>query len=166
LKLMANGLASLIDTSGTKYYTLGYWRRSSVVEQGTHKPLVTSSNLVAATFCFPGDCRLAYNVDLELRIDSLASLFPKLGKRRMFGGICYLLNGNMCAGIYREYLIVRTSEEIARGLLKSKDVKPFDITGKAMKGWVMVSPDYVETNDELFSLVKLGIDFAESLPRK
>jgi hypothetical protein len=109
---------------------------------------------------------MAYNIDLEYRIDSLSYRFGTLVKRKMFGGIGYLLNGNMCFGIYREYLILRTSPGKAEEILKSEYTKPFDITGRAMKGWLMISPDYVETNDGLISMLQLGFDFAATLPPK
>jgi len=110
---------------------------------------------------------MAYNQDLEYRIDRLKDRFGVIAKMKMFGGICYLLNGNMSFGIYKEYLIVRTSKEKAEDLLQNEEyIKPFDITGKPMKGWIMVSPDYVETEDELLRMLKLGISFAETLPKK
>jgi len=110
---------------------------------------------------------MPYNLDLEYRIDHLAKRFGLLTKKKMFGGVCYLMNGNMSFGIYKEYLIVRTSKDQAEDLLKNEEyIKPFDITGKPMKGWVMVSPDYVETEDELLNILQLGIDFVGNLPKK
>ena len=107
---------------------------------------------------------MAYNIDLEHRIDKMIDRLGDISKRKMFGGIGYLLNGNMCFGIHREYLIIRTSEEKAEELLKSDYIRAFDITGRPMKGWVMVSPDYVETEDQLLDMLKTGIGFAGSLP--
>jgi len=110
---------------------------------------------------------MPYNLDLEHRIDHLTDPFGELIKKRMFGGVGYLKNGNMCFGIHKEYLIVRTSKDQAEDLLKNEEyIKPFDITGKPMKGWVMVSPDYVETEDELLEMLKLGISFTETMPKK
>lgn len=109
---------------------------------------------------------MAYNLDLEYRIDKLTGTLGDIGKKKMFGGVGYLMNGNMCFGIHKEYLIVRTSAEKAEELLNSEDISPFDITGRPMKGWVMVSPDYVETDDELLAMLKLGIDFVKTLPGK
>ena len=109
---------------------------------------------------------MPYNLDLEYRIEGLIAQFGGITKKKMLGGIGYLLNGNMCFGIHKEYLITRTSEEKAQELLKSEYITTFDITGKPMKGWLMVSPDYVETDEQLLSMLKLGINFAESLPRK
>ena len=110
---------------------------------------------------------MAYNQDLEYRIDRLTDRFGEIAKKKMFGGICYLLNGNMCFGIYTEYLIVRTSKDKAEALLQNEEyIKPFDITVRAMKGWVMVSPDFIETEDELLEMLELGINFTETLPKK
>jgi TfoX/Sxy family transcriptional regulator of competence genes len=109
---------------------------------------------------------MPYNLDLEYRIDKLSGQFGEVAKKKMFGGICYLLNGNMCFGIYKEYLIVRTSAEKAKELLTSEYITPFNITGKPMKGWVMVSPDYVETDAQLVTMLKLGVDFVKGLPGK
>jgi TfoX/Sxy family transcriptional regulator of competence genes len=110
---------------------------------------------------------MPYNLDLEYRIDRLTDQLGLLMKKRMFGGVGYLKNGNMCFGIHKEYLIVRTTKDKAEDLLKNEEyIKPFDITGKPMKGWVMVSPDYVETEDELLEMLKLGISFTETMPKK
>jgi len=109
---------------------------------------------------------MAYNTDLEYRIDKLASPLAELHKRKMFGGIGYMLNGNMCCAIHKDYLIIRTSIQKAGELLKDEYIMPFDITGRAMKGWLMISHDYIETDAELSSMVKLGIDFARNLAPK
>jgi TfoX/Sxy family transcriptional regulator of competence genes len=109
---------------------------------------------------------MAYNLDLEYRIDRLTGRLGEISKKKMFGGIGYLMNGNMCFGIHKEYLIIRTSIDKAEDLLNSEYITPFDITGKPMKGWVMVSPDYVETEDQLLEMLKLGVSFVKNLPAK
>ncbi|MFC2022572.1 TfoX/Sxy family protein [Chloroflexota bacterium] len=109
---------------------------------------------------------MPYNLDLEYRIDRLTDRFGDITKKRMFGGVGYLINGNMCFGIHKEYLIIRTSIEKAEDLLKSEYIIPFDITGKPMKGWIMVSPDYIETEDQLLDMLKIGVNFAETISSK
>jgi hypothetical protein len=84
----------------------------------------------------------------------------------MFGGVCYLLNGNMCFGIHKESLILRVEPDKTKEMIKNQYIVPFDITGKPMKGWIMVSPDLVETDDQLRAMLGLGIDFAKNLPGK
>ena len=109
---------------------------------------------------------MGYNLDLEDRIDRLVERLGDVTKKRMFGGVGYLLSGNMCFGIHKESLVVRTSPERAEELLKSEYVSPFDITGKPMKGWLLVSPDAVETEEQLLDMLKLGIKHVRTLPRK
>ncbi|MBI2858822.1 MAG: TfoX/Sxy family protein [Chloroflexi bacterium] len=109
---------------------------------------------------------MAYNLDLEDRIDRLTGRLGEIAKKKMFGGIGYLMHGNMCFGIHKESLMLRTSAEKAEKLLKSEYVTPFDITGKPMKGWLLVSPDAVETDDQLLKMLRLGIRFVQTLPKK
>lgn len=109
---------------------------------------------------------MSYNQDLEYRIDQLIPEFGEITKKKMFGGIGYMMKGNMCFGIHKEYLILRTSIEKAGELLKEEYTKPFDITGRPMKGWIMVSSDYIETADKLLGFLETGINFVTSLPPK
>jgi hypothetical protein len=109
---------------------------------------------------------MGYNQDLEYRIDKLVGRLGEISKKRMFGGIGYLIEGNMCFGIHKEYLILRVSPEKAKGLMIDADYLPFDITGKSMKGWVMVSPDILETEEQLMEALTLGFDFTKTLPKK
>jgi TfoX/Sxy family transcriptional regulator of competence genes len=107
-----------------------------------------------------------YNERLEENIEKIIGSGKKIEKRRMFGGICYLMNGNMCFGIYKEYLIVRTGIEVAEKKLKERNVKPFDITGKAMKGWVMVGEEGWKRQDDLKEWLDLGKEYGLTLPKK
>ncbi|MGA2157642.1 MAG: TfoX/Sxy family protein [Dehalococcoidia bacterium] len=109
---------------------------------------------------------MAYNLDLEDRIDRLIDRLGQVDKKKMFGGIGYMMHGNMCFGIHKESLIVRTSPEKAKELLKNEYIAPFDITGKPMKGWLLVSPDAVETDDQLLDMLRIGVSFAKTLPKK
>ncbi len=109
---------------------------------------------------------MTYNLDLEYRIDNLKDRFDEITKKKMFGGVGYLINGNMCFGIHKEYLTLRTSIEKAEVLIEKEYITPFDITGRPMKGWLMVSPDYVETEDQLLRMLRLGKEFAKRLPKK
>jgi len=109
---------------------------------------------------------MGYNQDLEDKIDRLIDRIGELAKKKMFGGIGYLINGNMCFGIHRESLVLRTSPEKAEDLLRSEYVTPFDITGRPIKGWVLVSPDVLETDDQVLDMLRLGVSFAETLPKK
>jgi TfoX/Sxy family transcriptional regulator of competence genes len=109
---------------------------------------------------------MTYNLDLEDRIDRLKDRLGDIAKKKMFGGIGYLMRGNMCFGIHQESLVIRTFAEKAQELLKSEYFSPFDITGRPMKGWLLVSPDAMETEEQLLDMLKLGVSFVETLPGK
>jgi len=109
---------------------------------------------------------MASDEGLAQRVREL--LDEKLGfnEKKMFGGVCYLLNGNMACGILNEDLIIRTGPEKYEDYLKLPHTRKFDITGKPMKGWVMVSYEGHETDEDLFEWVQIGVNFALSLPPK
>ena len=109
---------------------------------------------------------MGYNQDLEDRIDRLTDRMGEMTKRKMFGGVGYLIDGNMCFGVHKKSLVVRISPDKAEELMRSEHVTPFDITGKPMKGWVLVSPDIVETDEHLMDMLRLGASFAETLSKK
>ena len=109
---------------------------------------------------------MPYNNLIEEKIEKIVGRWKKMEKKKMFGGICYLINGNMCFGIYREYLIVRAGTEVADIKLKEKNVKPFDITGKALKGWVMVGEQRWGKQEDLENWLNLGKEYALTLPKK
>ena len=109
---------------------------------------------------------MAYNRKIEESIDSLIFSWPDIEKRRMFGGVCYLLNGNICFGIIKDFLIVRAGTETAQEKLREKHVRHFDITGKPMNGWFMVEERGWKAADELNAWLSIGRDYAVSLPEK
>lgn len=109
---------------------------------------------------------MAYSRKIEESIESLIESWTNVEKKRMFGGVCYLINGNICFGIINDFLIVRAGEETAREKLREKHVRPFDITGKPMKGWFMVEEKGLKTSDDLNAWLAIGRDFAAALPEK
>lgn len=86
--------------------------------------------------------------------------------RKMFGGICFTLNGNMCIGVHNKNLILRVGEARAKELLIQPGIKPMDLTGKVMKGWATVLPEAIPTDADLSDYAKLAVDFVETLPPK
>ncbi len=108
---------------------------------------------------------MPYNTALEDLIDDL---LPEItpDKKKMFGGICYMINGNMSFGIWKDYLIVRMSPALAAEKLTDEHAREFDLTGKPMKGWVMVDGGAWRNRTELADWLNIGKSFALSLPRK
>jgi TfoX/Sxy family transcriptional regulator of competence genes len=96
---------------------------------------------------------MSYNLKIEEEIDSLIRPWDYVEKKKMFGGICYLINGNMCFGIWKEFLIVRAGAEKAEEKLREKHMRPFDITGKPMKGWIMVEQEGWRTPEEVLAAI-------------
>jgi len=84
----------------------------------------------------------------------------------MFGGVCHLLNGNMFCGVYKDFLILRLGEKNSNKALALPFVRPFDITGKPMKGWVMLEQDGFQVDDDLTSWLNQAREFVSSLPSK
>ena len=108
---------------------------------------------------------MAYNVKLAERIRAELGDVPFV-KKKMFGGVGFLLHGNMAVGVYKEDLIVRLNPARQDKLLKKAGVKLFDITGRPMKGWLMVEPEGCRTAKQLSAWVKEGVEFALTLPPK
>lgn len=108
---------------------------------------------------------MAYNLKLAERIRSQLDTIPFVEKK-MFGGVGFLVNENMACGVNKDNLIVRIDPEKQTALLKNPHAKPFDLTGKPMKGWLVVKADGVKTDKQLNAWVKEGLEFASSLPPK
>jgi hypothetical protein len=109
---------------------------------------------------------MPYDRGLSERLEAVFSVRAGMTHKKMFGGIGWLLNGNMVAGIYKEFLIVRVGEREAASLLKDKGVRPMDITGKPMKGWLMVSPEGYEDDGDLGRYTSAALAFVRGLPEK
>ncbi len=110
---------------------------------------------------------MAYDQEIEAAVNGLMPAGGGLTAKRMFGGVCYLYRGNMAFGILNDRLIVRLgSEEAARAQIASGRALPFDITGRAMKGWVMVPKAGLATPEDYRHWVERGLAFAGSLPPK
>ena len=108
---------------------------------------------------------MAYNLKLAERIRSELEGIPFIEKK-MFGGVGLLLNGNVACGVNKDNLIVRVDPEKHTALLKKPHAKPFDLTGKPMKGWLIVEAAGVKTDKQLSAWVKEGLEFALTLPPK
>ena len=109
---------------------------------------------------------MAFDDLLAARIRSSVSRRKGFTEKKMFGGIGFLLNGNMCIGVWKEFLILRVGPTKYEEALEEPHVKEFDITGKAMRGWVMVESVGVEDEASLKSWVQRAVSFVRGLPMK
>ncbi|MFN8435400.1 MAG: TfoX/Sxy family protein [Anaerolineales bacterium] len=110
---------------------------------------------------------MAYDLKLAERIRAEVKGLPIIEKK-MFGGVGYMLHGNMACGILEDNLIVRVALNNYEKTLKRKHVKIFTMKNgpRPMKGWVMVEPEGYKTSKQLKGWVKTGVDFAINLPPK
>lgn len=109
---------------------------------------------------------MAYDQGLAQRVRELLEELPGYQEKKMFGGICFLIFGNMACGIIKDDLIVRVGPTAYAEALRRPKTRPFDLTGRVMTGWVMVTPEGCEDDDELGDWVEKGASFARTLPAK
>jgi TfoX/Sxy family transcriptional regulator of competence genes len=109
---------------------------------------------------------MAYDDLLASRIRAQLSTLPNLVEKKMFGGIGFILQGNMACGVNKNNLIVRVGIGQYETALSRPHVRPFDMTGKPMTGWVVVEPQGYTNDAELKRWIKQGVEYAASLPPK
>lgn len=109
---------------------------------------------------------MAYDEGLAQRIREALDDQQGLEEKKMFGGVGFMVRGNMAVGVNKEDLIVRVGPEGHEAALEKPGVRVFDITGKPMKGWVTVAPEGVAEDADLAAWVEEGVAFALSLPPK
>jgi TfoX/Sxy family transcriptional regulator of competence genes len=109
---------------------------------------------------------MAYDQGLAQRIREELDQIPNLSEKEMFGGIGFMVNGNMACGVNKEEMIVRVGPENYDQALKKPHTRVFDFTGRPMKGWVMIAPEGYESDEDLKYWIEQGVSFAQSLPQK
>lgn len=110
---------------------------------------------------------MPYNQTLSQRIRSILEEHPSIIEKKMFGGVGFILRGNMACGVQGDDLIVRVGTEKNDVALSQPYVRPFmGSGGKPMAGWVLVAPEGVSTDQDLRQWIELGCEFALSLPEK
>jgi TfoX/Sxy family transcriptional regulator of competence genes len=110
---------------------------------------------------------MAYDTELADRIRELIAAERGVEEKRMFGGLAFLINGNMSvAASGRGGLMVRVPPDDAEKLLAREHVEPMVMAGREARGWLRVSLDGVQTKRQLRAWVNRGVDYAKSLPPK
>ena len=109
---------------------------------------------------------MPYNEEIEKRISHIVSRWGHTEAKKMFGGMCHLLHGNMFCGVYKDFLILRLGKKGADEALKLPTVREFDITGRPMKGWAMVEEKGFKNDKTLESWLNQAKAFVETLPKK
>jgi hypothetical protein len=109
---------------------------------------------------------MVYDKGLAQRVREILEDEPGFAEKNMFGGICFLLFGNMVCGIIKDDMIVRVGTDRYAEMLKMPHTSKFDLTGKAMKGWVVVLSAALDSDEELGNWVERAMSFVRTLPPK
>ena len=109
---------------------------------------------------------MAYDENAAARLRAELGTLPGLTEKKMFGGICFLLGGNMVCGVLGDDLIMRVGAAQYATSLAQPGARVFDFSGKPMAGWVTVAPAGYAAAENLARWVKLAVGYAGSLPVK
>jgi TfoX/Sxy family transcriptional regulator of competence genes len=109
---------------------------------------------------------MAYDEGLATRVREVLGDQPGLAEKQMFGGLAFLVDGNMACGVRGDDLIVRMAADAAEEAMGEPGTRAFDLTGRPMKGWLMVAADGHAEDDDLRRWVDRGLAHARSLPPK
>jgi TfoX/Sxy family transcriptional regulator of competence genes len=103
---------------------------------------------------------MAYNEKLADRVREMIFLtHKKVEEKRMFGGLCFMVNNKMCVGVEQERLMVRLDPAIYEEVMEKGGCKPMDFTGKVMKGYVFVAIEELNTKRKLEYWMKLALEY-------
>jgi hypothetical protein len=108
---------------------------------------------------------MAYDEKLAERIRKVLASTPGVVEKRMFGGVAFLLHGNMLVGVHKDSLLARIAPEETERALRDDNVRLFEITGRPMKGWILVDPDGL-TGAKLGKWIERARGFVTTLPHK
>ena len=109
---------------------------------------------------------MAYDRQLAMQVRAALSKEETMTEREMFGGIGFMVAGNMACGVTGDDLIVRVGPDNYESALNEAGVSEFDMTGRPMRGWVVVESAAMPTDSELRRWVQRGVTFARTLPAK
>ena len=109
---------------------------------------------------------MGYDEGLAERIRELMADVPDVTEKKMFGGLCVLVSGNMCCGILGDSLMARVGPDHYETCLGLPHVQEMDFTGRPMKGMVYVAPEGIAEDEDLKRWIDRCLAFAETLPRK
>ena len=109
---------------------------------------------------------MAYDEQFADRVRRLLTAFPGVAERKMFGGLAFLLRGNMCCGVVGDELMVRVGAESYEAALLEPHAREMDFTGRPIRGFIYVAGEGVASEGDLRAWVERGARYAESLPAK
>ena len=109
---------------------------------------------------------MAYDEGVAQRVREALQQIQGVTEKKMFGGIAFMINGNMCAGVVGDTLMLRVGPENYEPALKQPHVRQMDFTGRPLTGYVYVAPEGFEDDADLARWIDLGWRFVRGLPAK
>jgi len=109
---------------------------------------------------------MAFDQGLAQRLREQLAATGGVTEKQMFGGIAFLVDGNMCVGVIGEELIARVGLDATEAALGRPGSRLFDFSGRPMKGWITVAPDALEDDDALAAWIDDALGFVRTLPPK
>jgi TfoX/Sxy family transcriptional regulator of competence genes len=109
---------------------------------------------------------MAYDLGLADRIRVVLGRLGDFSERKMFGGLCFLVNGHMCCGIVKSDLMLRLTPEAVLKALGETHTRPMDFTGKPMKSMIYVAAAGIDSDSALDRWVRTAVEVARALPAK
>jgi hypothetical protein len=109
---------------------------------------------------------MTYDAALETLLDQTTRSWRSVQKKKMFGGVVYMSHGNICIGIWRDHLILRAGDATKAMIVRDTRFRPFDVTGRAMQGWAMLSPEGWQDSDLRREAIAKARSFCRTLPDK
>jgi len=109
---------------------------------------------------------MAYNEELADRVRVVLAVRKDVTERKMFGGLSFMLGGNMCCGVIKDDLVVRVGPDRYEDTLAEPHARPMDFTGRPLRGMVYVGPEGCRTDRAVAKWVRRAVEFAASLPKK
>ncbi|PZC45875.1 MAG: TfoX N-terminal domain-containing protein [Chloroflexi bacterium] len=109
---------------------------------------------------------MAYDETLAMRVRSILHTPLNVVEKKMFGGLTFMVQGNMCCGIVKEELMLRVGADAHDEVLAQPHTRPMDFTGKRMAGFIFIGKEGIESEADLASWVQRGLDFVATLPAK
>ena len=109
---------------------------------------------------------MAYSANLAEQIRFRIGEHPALTEKEMFGGLAFMVSGNMAVGVSGDALMVRVGKGAHDELIALPGARTFDLSSRPMRGWIVVGPEGIATDAQLEEWIQRGVDFAVTLPAK
>jgi len=109
---------------------------------------------------------MSYDERTAQRVRRILSSKVDVVEKRMFGGLCFMVNGSMCCGLTNAALMVRVGPDHYDEVLAQPHARPMDLTGRPLAGMVYVDPQGYESAEALAGWIQRGVDFTSTLTGK